>query len=199
MPTKIILTDRQLDWLRKHFKHTKNAELCETLGLSQSALHRLAREHGLTKSRQFMKRCQAATAAAAKASHLKNGTYPPKGHRIPRSEQFGFQPGVTPEQRLGKRRNRQRIEKAAASRAKTFRLEKARALFGLPRETKLRVIRTPQQKLNDRWYLKKRGYLIDEKDMVAYWTEETRRATRLEKAPKRYYKFKPLEGLYVTF
>ena len=199
MPAKIILTDRQLDWLRKHFKHTKNAELCAVLGLSESSLHRIARENGLTKSRQFMKRCQAATAAAAKASHLKNGTYPPKGYRIPRSREFGFQPGVTPEQRLGKQRNRERIEKAAAARAKTFRLEKARQLFGLPRETKLRVVREPRSKTSLRYSLKKRGYLIDEKGFVAYWTAETRRAVKLEAAPKRYYTFKPLEDLYVTF
>ncbi len=32
-------------------------------------------------------------------------------------------------------------------------------------------------------------YIIDEANLIAYWTPETRRATRLEKMPRRYYKF----------
>lgn len=186
---KWVLTDRQETWLKKHFKNTKNADLCEKLGISETALHRYARQFGLTKTKQFMKKVQANTAAKAKESHLKHGTYPPKGYRIPRSEEFQFKPGVTNLERLGKRKEAQRIQRSVESRKKTFRYEKARRTFGVPQKTKLRVFQQPRQRILDRCYLKKRGYIIDEVNFVAYWTPETRRATRLEARPKRYYRF----------
>ena len=190
--SKITLTPEQEKWLTAHFKHTKNEEIGERLGISQSSLHRFARELGLTKTKQFMRKVQKNTSERAKASHLINGTYPPKGYRIPRSEEFQFKKGVTNLQRLGKAGERKRVEKSAASRRKTFKVERARKLFGLPQQTKLRVMREPRGKTCHRWYLKKRGYIIDEKELIAYWTEDTRRATILEKRPRQWYRFKPL-------
>lgn len=193
MREKITLTPEQERWLVAHFRHTKNEEIGERLGISQSSLHRFARELGLTKSRQFMRKTQRNAADKAKESHLRNGTYPPKGYIIPRSEEFRFKAGVTPVERLGKRRERRRVEKSAESRRKTFREEKARALFGVPRKTRLRVVREPKGKTELRWYLKSRGYILDERELIAYWTDETRRATILEKRPRRWYRFRPLE------
>lgn len=135
------LTEKQVAWLKKHFRNSKNAVLAEKLGISESGLHRLACLHGLKKTKQFMRKTQRATSDAAKASHLKNGTYPPKGYRIPRSEEYQFKKGETPVQRLGKRKEKARIAKCVESRKQTYKLEHARALFGLERKTKLRVVK----------------------------------------------------------
>ena len=62
---KITLTPRQEAWLVKHFPNTKNDEIMAKLGLSHSTLHRMARQLGLKKTRQFISKCQAATTAAA--------------------------------------------------------------------------------------------------------------------------------------
>ena len=53
---KIALTPEQERWLVAHFRHTRNEEIGERLGISQSSLHRFARELGLTKTRQFMRK-----------------------------------------------------------------------------------------------------------------------------------------------
>lgn len=55
---KIILTPKQERWLTNHFKHTKNIECAERLGISLRSVVRIARSLGLTKSRQFMAKCQ---------------------------------------------------------------------------------------------------------------------------------------------
>ena len=191
--TRIELTPEQERWLERHFKHTRNAEAAERLGISERSLIRIARRLGLAKSRQFMRAAQRNAADKAKESHLRNGTYPPKGYRIPRSEEFRFKAGVTPVERLGKRGERKRIERSAESRRKTFREEKARALFGVPRKTGLRVVREPRAKTCQRWYLKRRGYILDERELIAYWTDETRRAVILESRPRKWYRFRPLE------
>jgi len=186
---RIELTPAQEAWLRKHFKHTKNAEIAERLGISETSVHRFARKWGLTKTKQFRRKVQADVAAAAKASHLRNGTYPPKGYIIPGSEAYRFKPGESMKSRIGTRRWKQACAKAQASRAKTFRWERARRTFGVPQKTKLKVFQQPRQRILDRCYLKKRGYIIDEQNFIAYWTPETQRATRLEARPKRYYRF----------
>ena len=187
--TKIVLTPEQEAWLVKHFKNTKNDVLMERLGLKFSTFHRIVRSLGLKKTRRFMKKCQLATSEAAKASHIANGTYPPKGYRIPRSEEFQYKQGGKPWDRCGRRKWNRAIRNGAEKRKETFREDQCRRRWGLPQKTKLRVAQTPRQRLLDRCYLKGRGYILDEANLVAYWTPETRRATRLEKMPRRFYKF----------
>jgi len=186
---KHILTEKQVEWLKQHYKHTKNADCAKKLGISPTSVYLLAKKYGLKKSTQFMHKCQKAIAATAKESHLRNGTYPPKGQPIPGWERGALKPGQSMKERMGARRWKKAVAKRTESWKKTYRLEYGRMLFGIPRRTKLRVVRQPDQKVKDRWYLKQRGYILDEINLIAYWTEDTRRATRLEAAPRRYYKF----------
>lgn len=70
-------------WLKLNYPHMSN-ELCGIrLKCSWRTVVRIARKMGLEKSPQFKKECQAYTAKKAKESHLKNGTYPPKGWYSP--------------------------------------------------------------------------------------------------------------------
>ena len=195
---KIELTEKQENWLKKHFLHTKNAEIAAKLGISEASVHRLARALGLKKSRQYMTKCQRETAEAAQRSHRLNGTYPPKGFKIPRREEYQYKPGETCRGRLGAKRDTERARKAAESRAKTWKSEKARATFGLPQRTKLRVIPVPRAKLQLRYYLKKRGYILDEVKRIAYYDENTKRGKRIEAKQQPWYKFRPLDPVNDT-
>lgn len=190
---KIVLSDKQTAWLTKHFKHTKNAECAEKLGISLRSVNRLAKKLGLCKTPQFIRKCQQDAALAAKDSHLRNNTYPPKGYAIPNREVGAFKNGETPLQRLGKRKDTERVRKAAESLAKTRKSERARATFGFPQRTKLRVFPVPKAKVELRWYLKSRGYIVDDVARVAYYDENTRRGKRIESKPQRWYKFQPIE------
>lgn len=184
------VTASQETWLIKHYKHTKNAEVAAHLGISESTMHRIVRKLGLKKTPQFMRKCQQAATAAAKESHLRNGTYPPKGFVIP--NRYSFPKGVSNVEKLGKRKEADRIRKSTESREKTRKSERARATFGLPQRTKLRVIPIPVAKVKLRWYLKSRGYILDEIARVAYFDENTKRGKRIEEKPQRWYKFVPI-------
>lgn len=190
---KIDLTDKEVAYLTKHFKHMKNAELAVKLNIGERSVVRLARKLGLKKTAQFMQKCLEQTKEAAHESHLRNGTYPPKGFVIPNREAAQFKKGVTPEQRLGKKKNAERIRKATESRAKTWKRERALATFGLPQRTKLPVIPQPKKKVELRYYLKRCGYIVDDVARVAYYDENTRRGKRIEAKPQRWYKFQPIE------
>lgn len=198
---KIALTPEQERWLVRHFKHTTNPEIARRLGISETTMHRFARELRLTKSRQHMRKTQRNAADKAKESHIRNGTYPPKGYRIPRSEEFQFKAGVTPVERLGKRSERKRIEKSVETRRKTIREEKAKALFGLPRRTKLRVVKRPHYVACQRYYLRKLGYIIPWGSFTAYYGPGTQRSEDYENRTRanceRYvhFEYKPISEM----
>lgn len=189
---KIVLTDRQEKWLIRHYMHTKNEEIAQKLGISQASVHRFARALGLKKSRQYMVKCQQACSEAAKQSHLINNTYPPKGYKIPGREKYRFKPGESSLDRLGPKREAKRIQRAAESRKKTYKIEKARAIWGLERRTKLRVLRQPREKTLLRYYLKKRGYIVDDAAFKVYYNSRTHRGKRIEAKNQPWYKFYPM-------
>ena len=92
----IVLTDKQLAWLDKHFKHTKNEDIARYLDISSRSVYRIAKGRGLKKSCQFIRKCQLAAAEKANLSNRINGTYPPKGYKIPNSEKSRFRKGEKP-------------------------------------------------------------------------------------------------------
>lgn len=184
---KIVLTEKQEAYLRRHFQDTDNEYLALVLGISQTTLHRYARAWGLKKTRAHCKQMQREAAAAAKASHLANGTYPPRGFIIPGSERYRFKAG----HKEGKVAKRRRIRAATESRRHTIQKERARIAAGLPQKTKLRLTAQPVEKVKDRYYLKKRGYILDEETATAYYNAETKRSPKKE-ATARHYAFKEI-------
>ncbi len=192
---KIVLTPRQEAWLVRHFRNTKNAELAERLGISETSLHRLARALGLKKTKRFMKKCQAATSAAAKLSHLRNGTYPPKGYIIPGSELHRFPKGGRKETEAQKRR---RIQKARETRNASIREDRLRVRWGLEQRTRLKLNPQPAKARLQRHYLRKRGYHIARGSMACYYDENTKRSRKIENRKQgdpRFvaWKFYPIE------
>ena len=188
-----MLTPDQEKYLKNHYKHTKNADLSDRLGISVRSVNRIAKSMGLEKSRQFIRKTQLEAANKANESHRKNGTYPPKGYIIPRSEEFWFKKGERPVDRIGKKRETERIRKSVESRNELRKLEKARTLYGLPRQTKLNVVKRPRSQIQLRYYLKRHcGYIADRGGFIFYYTDETKRSTEIESRPRTGFTFLPL-------
>lgn len=94
-PNTIHLTQQQELWLKLNFPHMANIICALILNISPRSVVRQARRLGLQKTPQFMKEAQTHTAKCAKESHLKNGTYPPKGvvnANIAKGAPFKFKP-----------------------------------------------------------------------------------------------------------
>ena len=187
MPNKVQLTDKQMDYIVRHFKDTDNEYLCTVLPISLRTLKRIARRLGLTKTKAHMKQMQREAVDAAKRSHLKNGTYPPKGYIIPNSEQYRFKNGHKEKKSV----KMKRLAKSQASRRETVIRERMRIMRGEPQQTKMRLVAQPREKVCERYLLKKRGYIIDDKAGIAYWTPATDRALKTE-SRQRFYKFEQL-------
>ena len=69
------LSEEDTDWIIKHYKHTKNAEIMARFNIGESTLHRCARKYGLKKSNVFMKKAQRENAENGYEVCLNNGVY----------------------------------------------------------------------------------------------------------------------------
>ena len=188
---KFFLTPEQEEYFRENYPTTLDIVLAEKFGISKNTVRRLARELGLPKDLAAIEpqRRQRISESLRRSIRI-NGF---KGHSG-NGEKTWFKAGFKPREMFGEEKFKEMHRKAVETRKKRFAEERARVNFGLLPRTKMRVIKQPQQKIQDRSYLKKRGYIIDDTNNIAYYTEATRRATRMEAKPKRFYTFKPYEN-----
>ena len=179
----------------RHFKHTKNDDLCARLGISTSYLHRLAREHGLKKTPQFMRKMQAAATEAAKIAVL-NEDDEAKARRADNARK-NAEKGRFPKGKWALA-NKTAEELAAINEKrketwyKTRRDDEVRLNWGLPQETNFHFARVQDPHRNRclmqlRSNMRKNGYLIPQRSgMVAYVVATTKRSERREKNAKKF-------------
>ncbi len=192
---KIVLPDVQIKWLKKHFKHTKNDVIRERLGLSHSTLHRIARELGLKKTPQFMKKMQLAASAAGKAAIDAEDEAAKERRRqqanANRNPERCFKKGEWSLAKCPPEKLSVINAKRAASWRKTRQADEARLNWGLPTQTKFHFRRHPDPDKNRklcglRNYLKRKGYEIPGRaGMAVYVTRETRRSAKMETKAKK--------------
>lgn len=192
---KIVLPDVQIKWLKKHFKHTKNDVIRERLGLSHSTLHRIARELGLKKTRQFMKKMQLAASAAGKAAIEAEDEAAKERRRQQanqnRNPERCFKKGEWSLAKCPPEKLSIINAKRAAAWLKTRQADEARLDWGLPTQTKFHFRRHPDPDKNKklcqlRNYLKSKGYEIPGRSgMAVYITRETRRSAKMEIKAKK--------------
>lgn len=192
--TKIVLTDEQQQWLRDNYATTLNKDCAAHLGISESSVHRFARDMGLKKDPEWFHALVLERVRMMAAVNRGPGNHGKKNLHL--GEPHRFRKGQTNRERYGEEKERQRILKAAATRRETIRKERMRVNWGLPQQTKLRVISNPQARYA-RYALKSRGYIIPARgSMEAYWDENTTRSAIVENnAAKVGIKVQPVEVL----
>lgn len=184
--TKYHLTPELRQYLIDNYADTRNEELARHLGCSLRTMSRRAAELGLSKSRQYMAEAQQNAARMAAAANRGCGNRG-KENLLRYGRPHQFKAGVTPEQRLGKERNKCRIERSAETRRETIRKERRRILFGLPQRTKLKLTRCSRSTTMARTLLRKAGYIVARGDYKAYVTQATRRSLSLERYATRHH------------
>ena len=107
-----------------------------------------------------------------------------------------FKKGVKPIDFLGEDGEKKRSDKIRESVNKLRREEKARTLYGLPRKTKLKVVKKPDFQIRLRYYLKKkRGYIMSEDGFTFYYNEQTKRSPKIENKPRTGFTFLSMEEI----
>jgi len=161
------LTQEQIDEVRRLFPNHTKPEIKSILGIGLSSIDRIQAMYHLRKSPEHI---HGMAVKAGKAS-AKARDYEP----------IHFTPEI--------------LARRSASYRKRFREEQVRWRWGVHQLTKMKVSKQPKQKVSQRSYLKKLGYILDEKSCIAYYTGSTTRAVKMErdwsKKIHQYYKFLP--------
>ncbi len=174
------LTQEQRTWFVENFDHTKNQELADRLGTSPRSVTRIARELGLCKTKEFVRELQRnASAHAARANHLTGGNSG-AANLLKYGEATRFKSGTAQRDRMSNEAYAAMLVKRGASRKELFKKERRRVLFGLEQQTNLRVVQCPRKKVQVRYDLRKRGYVIARASNKAMVTNETRRSIKME-------------------
>ena len=96
---RITLDTEQQIWLRQNYPHVRSEICALRQDISLRSVVRIAGKMGVHKTPQYMRESQAYAARKAKESHIRNGTYPPKGVIHPnlvKGAAYKFKPGHAP-------------------------------------------------------------------------------------------------------
>lgn len=168
----IQLTDDQKAWLIRWFPEEENSRLMDVSGMTRSTLHRFARQLKLQKSESGLKRIKKRQARHIKNVCERNGYYDSlRGHapseaclegsrerwRKVRAGEVNHPFKDMPTRRYNAMRKRQ-----GENRRELIRKEQMRELYGLPRQTRIRM---PMKKYTrsqtcHRCNALKRGYFV---------------------------------------
>lgn len=187
------LTDKQVKWIVNHYQHTKNNDILKKFGIGESTLHRIARKHGLKKSRQFMKKMQAEVTEEARKTCEAFGLYDELAERMQKEmteaykhgRRSFFRKGESNKDRLGKKRFAETIRKIQESRNKTIKSERRRLVFGMEQRTKMKLHINgyddrQRKKTCHRHLFRKKGYIVERGGDTIYYDEQTRRSPQME-------------------
>lgn len=186
------LTEQQEAWIVKHYKHTSNSDILKKFGIGESALHRIARKHGLKKSKQYLKKQQLENSEKGRATCEKYGIYDESSERLSErwriakeeGRSYGYQKGVSNKQRLTKKQYKAMCEKMSVSINELWRKERMRVKWGLEQKTNLRVASGGKTRMSHRYMFRKRGYIVDYGSNDVYYTSETTRSLIAESRAK---------------
>ena len=205
------LTDYQLEWLKDHFHDKENSKLASALNISQSTLHRFARELKLTKSEAGMRAIKNRQAAQIKKVCEENGYYDSLRGKAPsaasleatrRLPKAGLVP-LAPLKAISPYGKRKGIKEKAEKLRLLISKERRRIRFGMEPQTRLGKIL--QQKHFSRkatclrYNMLKKGYILgdksfdsDERWVIYYDSDTIRSAIRERNAVNCGFKILPL-------
>lgn len=192
------LTEREVKWICNHYHNSKNRDILDKFGIGESTLHRVARQFGLKKTRNFIKKTQAEAKAKA-VETVRIYDLMPKGmEQCPWLVGKGhFSKGVSNLKRLGRKKERERLVKAHEKRNRSIASERRRIKYGMERKLKMRLSEDPalgRKQSQVRYYMKRIGYEIEKGSLEIYYNESTVRHKDYEKkAENRGFYVRPIE------
>lgn len=194
MNRKVGFTKEEEEWINEYFPFTTSKVLCERLGCSKSKIQRYATSKGLKKTRTHILNEKIKSLKKAMENNRILG-FPSNHTFIPNSD-IGRQRGLAKLLELCKDKEWQKVraKKTSETIRQIYKQERRRILFGLPQETKYRLVRTPAGKVQVRSKMRKKGYIAEKMSNTIYYTNETKRSLQQEETAKKWgMKVVPME------
>lgn len=200
------LTEKETAWLKEHYKHTKNGDIAERLGISGTHLAVLARTLGLKKSRQFTARMQANAKERADEWRRRLKEEDPEAYEEftakaranldAHRHETVFRKGEGPKPRMTEEAWAERSRKCGEALAALRRRDRARTAIGLKPLTRLSLGYPSKERFalyQRKWHLRKAYGYIPGEGLTVYYDEGTRRSSMEHLYVARYgFRFEPL-------
>lgn len=197
---KITLNEEQKDWMRKWFPLIENARIAASAGISETVMHRFARELRLTKSAKGLKGIRKRQAKKAKKINEENGWYDSMRGRKPtqacldayqeylKSDRYKHPMAIMREK--NPRKYKKVMQRRSDEAKDRWRKEKRRVVLGMERKYKLRVAFRPytRREINRRHYALLHGYFLSEdhseqggERYIIFYDDQTQRCEKFER------------------
>lgn len=193
------LTEREEQWIVRHYQNTRNGDIMEKYGIGESQLIKVRRKYGLKKTDHFMRRMRREAVENAQTAFREYGESERAAERA--REQWaerkrkgdygnvGFKKGESNKDRMSPRRYRQMVEKAHQKRNETIRRDRVRIHFGLEPKTKLVKnwdANRDWRKSHYRYKFREFGYDVEPGSNDIYYFADTVRHPIMERNAQRH-------------
>lgn len=177
---KVRFTVEQEMWLEAHFPTVSNAECARHCGCGWRTIVRKARAMGLVKSREFMEQSWRSGVDAMRIMNSGEGNRG-KNNIVAHGARYRFKKGENYKNRCTAEQWAELHRKAQETRKAIIKSERVRINWGFEQKTKLRLVRQPQQWVNYRFTMKRRGYIVSRGSREIYYNDNTNRSAVVER------------------
>lgn len=167
-------------WLEIHYANTSNAECARHCGCGWRTIVRKARAMGWRKSREFMEQSWRRSVNAMRIMNKGEGNRG-KTNLILYGEKYRFKKGENYKDRCDAEQWSELHRKAQETRRAIIKSERLRINWGFEQKTKMRLVRQPQQWVNYRCSMKRRGYVVYRGSREIYYNDNTNRSAVVER------------------
>ena len=204
------LTEREEQWIVRHYHNTRNGDIMAKYGIGESQLARVRMKYGLKKTDRFMRKAQREAVEHGVIAFRDHGESERAAERARQQwaerkrtgdyGNVGFKKGESNKDRMSPRRYRQMVEKATKTRNEAIRKDRIRIHWGMEPKTKLVKNWDNKREWHKSHYrskLRQFGYSVDKGSNDAYYSPDTVRHPIMEcNAQKWGIKILPAEEEY---
>ena len=193
------LTEKEEQWIVRHYHNTRNGDILAKFGIGESQLHKVRRKYGLKKSDRFMRKTRREAVAQSVTAFREHGESERAAERA--REQWaerkrkgdygnvGFKKGESNKDRMSPRRYKQMVEKARQKRNETIRRDRVRIHFGMEPKSKLVKhwdANRDWRKIHYRYQFREFGYDVEPGSNDIYYFADTERHPIMERNAQRH-------------
>ena len=201
------LTEREEQWIVRHYHNTRNGDIMAKYGIGESTLRRMARKYGLKKTDHFMRKMQREAVAHSQVAFAEHGESERAAERARQQwaerkrtgdyGNVGFKKGESNKTRMSPRRYKAIVQKMQQTLNKTIRSDRIRIHFGLEPRTKLVKhwnVHRDWHKPHYRYKFRQFGYSVESDSHEVYYFPDTVRHHVMERNAQKYgFKILPAE------
>ena len=204
------LTEREEQWIVRHYHNTRNGDIMTKYGIGESQLNRVRKKYGLKKTANFMRKMRREAVEHCVMAFREHGENKMAAERTRQQwaerkrigdyGNVGFKKGESNKDRMSLRRYKAMLQKIHRTRNEAIRKDRIRIHFGLEPKTKLVKHwdgKRDWHKSHYRYKFRVFGYDVESDSNDIYYFPDTVRHPIMERNAQKWgIRFLPAEEEY---